>query len=279
MLNLDLEDKTSKYFSHHSLFPKLDARFNADHLINILDSAVRRYKEEQLEQLAAPLVSLIRKIYSFAPDGVKGYMRWLLLPSSDERKKPLGKSDTLAAFLLRLSTSPAAPTLRESIASMMFELSGRDATNFVRNVGYGFAAGFLMTHNLSVPENALDAWSSTDDDNNNNRKPSGKVAKEEEDDDLGEKVTTVDGVEINPITGQRRDMEPQPEGPEMTDAEKEREAERLFVLFERWVCSACEFPSPLSYLYFTTNSLSLVYDILTLLRLKKVKSNGRRQSG
>ena len=41
-------------------------------------------------------------------------------------------------------------------------------------------------------------------------------------------------VDINPITGQRRDMEPQiPEGPPMTEDEKLREAERMFVLFER----------------------------------------------
>lgn len=49
----------------------------------------------------------------------------------------------------------------------------------------------------------------------------------------GETLTRVDGQEINPITGQRTDMEPVDTGPEMTDTEKEREAERLFVLFER----------------------------------------------
>ena len=51
--------------------------------------------------------------------------------------------------------------------------------------------------------------------------------------DLGEKITIVGGREINPITGQMKDMEPRDNGPEMTDEEKEREAERLFVLFER----------------------------------------------
>ena len=51
--------------------------------------------------------------------------------------------------------------------------------------------------------------------------------------DFGETLTRVDGQEINPITGQRTDMEPVDTGPEMTDEEKEREAERLFVLFER----------------------------------------------
>ncbi|GAB1193642.1 hypothetical protein APSETT444_002863 [Aspergillus pseudonomiae] len=39
--------------------------------------------------------------------------------------------------------------------------------------------------------------------------------------------------EINPVTGQRRDMETPQNTPEMTMEEKEREAERLFVLFQR----------------------------------------------
>ena len=222
LINLDLEDKKSKHFSQNPLFPKFDSKCNADRLINILDAAVRQYKEEELEKLATPLVILLREIYDFAPDNVKGYMRWLLLPSNDERAKPLGRSDTLSAFLLRLSTSAVAPNLRESISNMMFELSDRDATSFVRNVGYGFASGFLMTHDMPIPENASEAWSTI-----------GTEKKEGEVEDLGEKVTNVDGIEINPVTGQRRDMEPVDLGPEMTQEEKEREAEKLFVLFER----------------------------------------------
>ncbi|KAL9111733.1 MAG: hypothetical protein Q9187_007874, partial [Circinaria calcarea] len=174
-----------------------------------------------LEQLANPLLSLLRKIYDFAPENIKTHMRGLLLPSDDERTQPLGKSNTLSAYLLRFSTSPAAPNLRETISNLLFELSNRDATSFVRNVGYGFASGFLMTHDLPVPENALEAWST------DSHSSQGQV------EDPGEKVTNVNGVEINPITGQRRDMEPAGLEMEMTDEEKEREAERLFVLFER----------------------------------------------
>ena len=140
-------------------------------------------------------------------------MQSVLLPSNEERAQPLGKSDTLASRLLRLSTSAVAPNVREGVSILLFELSNKDATSFVRNVGYGFAAGFLMTHNLLVPNNALQG--------------------EDGIEDPGRRLTTVDGKEINPITGQRRDMEPQNPGPEMTYEEKEREAEKLFVLFER----------------------------------------------
>ena len=72
-------------------------------------------------------------------------------------------------------------------------------------VGYGNVAGFLFNKGiLSAPP----------------PRPGGTGAPE----------TTADGTPINPITGiaQRNDPLPQ-----MTDEEKEREAEKLFVLFDR----------------------------------------------
>jgi hypothetical protein len=40
----------------------------------------------------------------------------------------------------------------------MFELSDQDATSFVKNVGYGFASGFLMAHEMpKVPQTAAEA--------------------------------------------------------------------------------------------------------------------------
>lgn len=213
LLNLDLEA------GNKPLFPNSDPQCNANRLISILEAAVRSYSEEQLESLATPLLALLRRVYELAPPPVASHMRTLLLPSNEERTQPLGRSETRAAYLLRLSTSPVAPNLRESISSLMFELSDKDATSFVRNVGYGFASGFLMTHDLPMPANAAEGWSTGEN---------GEKAE-----DIGEKVTNVDGKEINPVTGQRRDMEPVDQGPEMTDEEKEREAERLFVLFER----------------------------------------------
>lgn len=194
------------------LFPKYNPNQNHLRLIAILNSAVRTLKEEDLETVV-PLVTLLRRIYELAPLPIKQDIQAQLLPSNSERAQPLGKTDSLPSHLLRLSTSPIAPNLREGISSLLFELSNKDVTTFVRNVGYGFAAGFLMTHSLSVPE--------------------GTLSNEGEGVDPGEKMTKVDGREINPITGQRRDMEPEDVLPAMTDEEKEREAEKLFVLFER----------------------------------------------
>lgn len=202
LINLDLADKSSR----SSLFPRSDPKGITEHLVAILDACVTSYKDSELDQTASPVITLLRKIYKEAPDQVKRHMETLLLPTDADRAKPIGKSDVLSSRLLQLSTSAISPTLRTSIQAMLFELSGEDPNKFVANVGYGYASGFLMSQNIPVPQNATDAWT----------------------DGGGE------GVRINPITGQRLDAEMYvDEGPPMTDEEKEIEAEKLFVLFER----------------------------------------------
>ncbi len=207
LINLDLEDKKAVHFGFNPVFPKFDQKCNVERFIAILDKAVGQYPDAELDQIAAPLVTLLRRIYEFAPESVRKYMQWSIMPSDDERQQALGTSNTLSARLLRLSTSPMAPSMRENISSLFFELSDKDATSFVQNVGFGFASGFLLTHNVPIPENAMEAWSKGDTTNGENA--------------------------INPVTGQRLDAEAPDHRAPMTEEEKEREAERLFVLFER----------------------------------------------
>ena len=210
LINLDLKNTDAM----HDLFPKIDPTFNAGRFIELLDLAIRSYKEEELDQQVSPLLTLIRKVYEIAPIDVKGYMKTTILPSDCDRKQPLGRTETLASKLLRLSTSPLAPQSREGISSFLFELSEKDARKFVQNVGYGFASGFLFQHNVPIPENALDAFSINGND--------------------GGSDSSTNEKQINPITGQAVDFETKFDEPEMTQAEKEREAERLMVLFDRY---------------------------------------------
>lgn len=117
-----------------------------------------------------------------------------LLVPAHERDVPLGQSKSLGAKLLRLmNTSTIA--VRECISTLLYTISGTPE-KFVENVGYGHAIGFLTAHGLTP-----------------------KLAN------------THGGVEINPVTGQNRANEPSFD--EMSDDEKEREAEKLFVLFQR----------------------------------------------
>jgi hypothetical protein len=200
---LDLEEKPGK-FESSPLFPKFNQNCNVDKLINILDAAVRVYTPEELEHRAVPLLHLLITIHEFAPEGPRKYMKWLLLPEDNDRSAPIGRSDTLSSKLLNLSTSPSVH-LKTTISELMFVLSDKDPENLTKNIGFGFAAGFLASRGIEIPQDAQEAFSTNTD------------------------------AGINPITGQRFEAEPQDLGPPMSQEEKEREAEKLFVLFERYV--------------------------------------------
>lgn len=173
-------------------------------LIEILNEATDPRSEQDLDQEAMPLMTLLRQVYVAASSSIEQSMKDRLLPNDEQRDKPLGQDDTLPSRLLRL-TSSSKFALKDNLLTLLFELSDSDPTKFIHNIGYGYAAGFLATHNMELPQEAMQG-------------ASGGAAEDDA---------------INPITGQRRAAEPVDAGPEMTDEEKEREAERLFVLFER----------------------------------------------
>lgn len=216
LLNLDLSAADKKTpvgpeARSSPLFPYSCPEQVAERLTSIFNKAIVTMPENELDQAAAPLCTLIRRQYELAFPQMKEWMRWIMLPSDRERDKPLGVGDTMAARLLRLSCSPGLPTLRENVSMLLFEMSDKDASKFVKNIGYGFASGFLMSHNMEIPANAMEASSVASD------------------------ADSSIGADINPVTGQRLSAEAAalPEQPEMSQEEKEREAEKLFVLFER----------------------------------------------
>lgn len=212
------------------LFPKFDPKCNTERLIEIIDLAVRNYPEAELEKELVPSLTLMRKIYEVAPKEVKILMKERILPTDEDRKMPLGRNESLSSWLLRLSTSPLVPQLRDAISSLLFDMSEKDAASFVHNVGYGFASGFLFQHNLPIPENALEAWSTNGGSENSTESLASTRKDKAELEEAMKKMNLV-----NPITGQLLENEIPVQGPEMTRAEKEREAERLMVLFERYV--------------------------------------------
>jgi len=179
----------------------------SEKLIQLLDRSTASLRATQLETMLIALITTTRRLNELPYTKVKQLLKSSLLPQDKERDKPLGHSHSLASRLLRLQTSGGLTILPEAISSLLFDLSDCDATTFVHNIGYGHAAGYLMTHKIPIPTDLKTTANGSSLRN-------------------GE-------VEINPITGQRLDAETPVVMPEMTDAEQEREAERLFVLFER----------------------------------------------
>lgn len=213
------------------LFPRSDPKMHVERLVALLDLATAAYPERDLEQQVSPLLSVLRKVYAVAPRPVKVHLRMLLLPTAEDRLKPLGATNTLSSRILKLSTSPLAPTAREELSHLLFEMSDKDAKNFVQNVGYGFASGFLFQNNVPIPENALDAWSINDSASMGGRSSVGERSSSSSAGTFG----MVGGKPVNPVTGQMLESEEPWEGPKMTREEKEREAERLMVMFDRLV--------------------------------------------
>lgn len=136
-----------------------------------------------------------------------------------DRTQPLEKRDDLLGRLIRLMGSVYYPRLKDSVGNILFQICDGDGAFFVPSsscnkinttptastlsaqIGYGNSAGFLFNRGILAPPGS---------------NPDG-----EEDSD------------INPITGLRNSKQRNEALDEMTEEEKEREAERLFVLFER----------------------------------------------
>ncbi|GES77560.1 guanine nucleotide exchange factor [Rhizophagus clarus] len=151
------------------------------------------------DEIITPLVVLLVKLAD-DDDYAKILIKKELLPDNIDRSKPLEKGDSFSAKLIRIMVSVMLPNLKDSISELLFILCDKDANLFVHHVGYGNAAGFLLSKNIMI--------SPSSSNTSHSDKP------------------------INPITGQYCENEP-PSLSNMTDEEKEREAERLFVLFER----------------------------------------------
>jgi hypothetical protein len=214
LVNLTDNQKTGKPSTGSPIFPSSNENTHIERLVQILRMAAEKHSDEEMDTNGAPLVQVLLQIAESAPAGPKARLRELLLPSAKDREGVLGTGDSLSARLLRLSTAPVANHLRQLIPALLFELSDKDVEKFVHNIGYGFAAGFLQSQGLQPPGGLESRGTSS--------------AQDEE------------AFEVNPITGQRRDREPNIDLPNMTDEEKEREAERLFVLFERYACDLDE---------------------------------------
>ncbi|KNE65176.1 hypothetical protein AMAG_10829 [Allomyces macrogynus ATCC 38327] len=170
----------------------------------------------------APLFVLLTRLVDRGGVEVKGAVKRLLAPADLDRSTS-NKSDappkSVAHALIRMLTSVEFPALREGAEELLFALFDGWYSWFVRfvalplssfsfsNTGFGPAAGFLVNRGLLSGDMLKAAAASA--------------------------AGTAAASDVNPITG-TKDQSPGPDDwDRMTDEEKEAEAERLFVAFER----------------------------------------------
>ncbi|KAL4259413.1 synembryn family protein [Pleurotus pulmonarius] len=158
-----------------------------------------------LDELISPLVVLVTRM-CLADESCRTRVRNLIVPPDLDRKSPLESRSDILGRCLRLLACVYHDRLKTSVGEMLFAMCDSDATTLSALVGYGNVAGFLFNKGIM---NAPPANTSTTSDS---------------------PIFASGGAELNPITGTEVQKV---EVPEMTDEEKEREAEKLFILFDR----------------------------------------------
>ncbi|KAG6830188.1 hypothetical protein H0H92_001775 [Tricholoma furcatifolium] len=170
---------------------------------SVRDRAKWESPDNTLDDLLSPIVILLTRICA-ADEASRVRIRQLVIPDDLDRSAPLeGRADILGRCL-RLMGSIYQARLKDSIGELLFAMCDSDASILSALVGYGNVAGFLYHKGvLSAPA-----------------APSSSTF-----------TPPPSSASINPITGTTNTVKP--DLPDMTDEEKEREAEKLFVLFDR----------------------------------------------
>ncbi|KAF7318027.1 hypothetical protein HMN09_00310000 [Mycena chlorophos] len=168
---------------------------------------------DSLDDDLSPLVVLITRLCS-ADEQSRTRTREWLCPADLDRSAAAGSLESRADMLgrcLRLLGSVYHARLKDSVGEMLFAMCDSDASTMSTLLGYGNVAGFLFNKGImSAPPPPTSSTGATS---------------------TAAALAAASGPNINPITGTTN--APREPEPEMTQEEKEREMEKLFVLFDR----------------------------------------------
>ncbi|KXS22102.1 hypothetical protein M427DRAFT_141717 [Gonapodya prolifera JEL478] len=194
-----------------------------DFLINTLDRALS-IEPEAVQASAdgsffanssdnvAPLMLILGNLARSSPKA-KQIIETAILPPQIDRSLPIERSPTLTGRVVRLLSAVTPENVRHCTGDLLFVLCDLDPKTLVDRIGYGSAAGFLFQRGLLQESMGGIGGSKT---------PMSISA--ENDVELP--------YSLNPITGQVENGKSK-ENDDMTEEEKEEEAEKLFVLFDR----------------------------------------------
>lgn len=167
---------------------------------------VKRESTDTLDDLLSPVVVLITRLCA-ADETCRTRVRQFIVPDDLDRTSPLEERSDILGRCLRLMGSVYHARLKDSIGEMLYAACDHNASVLSAFFGYGNVAGFLFNKGVMTAPPA-DSSSS-----------------------IEAPTSTASGAAINPITGTT--VQPKSTGPEMTEEEKEREMDKLLVLFDR----------------------------------------------
>ncbi|KAK7435959.1 hypothetical protein VKT23_019366 [Stygiomarasmius scandens] len=161
------------------------------------------------DDLLTPLVVLCTRL-CLAEEECKNRIRDWIIPENLDRTDPLDERKDFLGRCLRLLGSVYHTGLKSAVGEMLFAVADQDATTMSTLFGYGHVAGFLFEKDFKSPPPSNTASSAP-------------------------QASSADRREVNPITGTfvTEESKAKSPGDDMTPEEKEREMEKLFVLFDR----------------------------------------------
>ncbi|CDZ98704.1 Signaling protein RIC-8/synembryn (regulates neurotransmitter secretion) [Phaffia rhodozyma] len=175
------------------------------------DTTERTWPSVQIVEATLSVLFLLMARLCAGLEVVRLHTEQYLFPLDLDRAENstlLQERSTLLGRLLRLMTSPKYSQTKIAIGEIFFAVSNKNPDTMSALIGYGNAAGFLLSKGFTA--NAPVSSSKSNSLDNAPRSNS----------------------RLNPVTGLAPTGGPTFDT-SMTEEEKEREAERLFVLFER----------------------------------------------
>ncbi|KAF5333430.1 hypothetical protein D9611_002341 [Ephemerocybe angulata] len=167
---------------------------------------VKKESTDTLDDLLSPIVVLITKL-CVADETCRTRVRQFIVPDDLDRSSPLEERSDILGRCLRLMGSVYHARLKDAIGEMIFAACDNNASILSAFFGYGNVAGFLFNKGIMT------------------------APPPSEGGPIDIPTTSATGEAINPITGST--VQPKSTGPDMTDEEKEREMDKLLVLFDR----------------------------------------------
>lgn len=174
-----------------------------------------------LDETLAPVLALLGKAGAGCEE-MRAYMRERLLPADLDRSSDAGSLESrpgMLGSLLRLMQCSTHPACCDTAGELLWNLCTADAALLSHEIGYGNAAGLLFQKGISQPPPAHITEMPTA-----SSKPDVAPARS---------AHLRESERRNPITSIVPAADTSSPADGMTAEEREREAERLFVLFDR----------------------------------------------
>lgn len=190
--------------------------FNMDCVHILLLFMERRLESgDKVKEKLTPVLNLLTESCRAHRETRQYVRRHILPPLRDVSHRP-EEGSTVKSRLIRLMTH-LDTDLKHCAADLIFVLCKENVRRFVKYTGYGNAAGLLATRGLLGGQTSMTLRSDTQ-------------YSSDSDSDTEEYLQVKD--RVNPVTGRVEAEQPDPmEG--MTEEEKEEEAKRLIMLFNK----------------------------------------------